>query len=64
MMKITAVDYEVINQYAGYHWSWNHRINTSVGAQKHLEFAKVITSMAIAAARYESRVPSKGDKHG
>lgn len=64
-MKIESDDYEVINRYAGSDRSWHDRVSTRAGVSKHIALAKVAVSMAIVAARYESKVePRKGDNHG
>lgn len=63
-MNITADDYEVIYQYSGHERSSVERVMTTVGVERYLSFSRVISNMAIASARYESRLPSKGDNHG
>ncbi len=63
-MIVTVDDYEVINRYSGSDRSWHDRVSTKAGVSKMLEFSRAITSMAIVSARYESRLPSKGDNHG
>jgi hypothetical protein len=63
-MNITVDDYEVIYQYSGHDGSWRERVSSTAGVERHLSFARVISNMAIVSARYESRLPSKGDNHG
>lgn len=62
-MNITVDDYEVIYQYSGHDGSWRERVSSTAGVERQLSFARVISNMAIASARYESRLPSKGDNH-
>lgn len=62
-MKVEVDDYEVINRYSGSDRSWHDRVSTRDGCDKIVAFAATVSSMAIVAARYESRcVQRKGDK--